>query len=255
MKIKEHFSQTSLGEIYVKFIGEESTKKDLVLLHDAIGSVNIWGSFPQQLHKLTGRRVVVFDRLGYGKSGADLKARDVDYMMYEATVRLPEILAKLNIQKPILVGHSDGGTIALQFASQFETGAVIAMAAHIYVEEITRKGIDDFFAQTNFEFIKSKLQLHHGEKNSRVLDAWRYTWLSDAYRAWNIENILGAINCPSLIIQGKQDEYATEQHAIDIEKGIGSWAKLHFVDDCGHVPYKQQSGIVLKHMVDFLEPF
>lgn len=241
MSFIESSIETSFGKIAFKYAGDLDGETPIVFLHDAIGSVSIWGSFPMKVHEATQQPVLVFDRLGYGKSDADPRVRTTDYLQYEAEVRMPELFEKLGIIAPILIGHSDGGSIALVYASKFETKAVFSMAAHIYEEELTRQGIINFTTQKEFDLIQSKLEKHHGLKTEKLISAWRDTWLTQEYRSWNIESYLPKISCPVFAIQGENDEYATAQHLHDIQKGIGENSRIKFIENCGHVPYKEKS--------------
>jgi pimeloyl-ACP methyl ester carboxylesterase len=251
MTYTEAFVQTSYGSIYTKHFGNVSAGNVLVFLHDALGSVSIWGSFPDKIYALTGLPVLVFDRLGYGKSDEDVKPREVHYLEYEAQVRLPELLRLLNIQNPVIVGHSDGGTIALVYAAKFAAKAIVCMAPHIYEEEKTRAGIRAFFHHSDFPLLLERLKKHHGPKTHKVLCSWRDTWLSEGFVKWNISHFLEDVSCPCLFIQGKEDEYGTDQQILDIERLLGRKSQVEFLSDCGHVPYKEQQERVLKLMSDY----
>lgn len=244
--------QTSFGNIYVEQYGEITPENTLVFLHDAIGSVSIMGSFPKLVFEATNLPVVVIDRIGYGKSDDDSRTRTTDYLQFEAEQRLPEILEKLGITNPILIGHSDGGTIALAYAASFPVKALVSMAAHIYEEEITRQGIQAFFDQPNFTEVKSKLANHHGSKTDKILNGWRDTWLSEEYKSWNINALLPKVKCPSLLLQGDRDEYATFKHLLDIATQVRGKRSTHLIKDCGHVPYKEQKPEVLKLVTNFI---
>ncbi len=252
MTFIESSVDTSYGKIAFKSIGDYRSKTTIVFLHDAIGSASIWGSFPMKVYEATQLPVLVFDRLGYGKSDVDFKSRTADYLQYEAEVRMPELFEKLGIITPILIGHSDGGSIALIYAAKFETKAVFSMAAHIYVENVTLQGIIDFTTQKDFDVTKSKLEKHHGSKTEKLISAWRDTWLTEEYRTWNIESYLPKISCPVFAIQGENDEYSTAQHLLDIQKGIGENSQIKFIENCGHVPYKEKTDESLMLALDFI---
>jgi pimeloyl-ACP methyl ester carboxylesterase len=252
MTFIESAVDTSYGKITFKSVGDYRSKTCIVFLHDAIGSASIWGSFPMKVYEATQLPVIVFDRLGYGKSEADNRLRTTDYLQYEAEIRMPELFEKLGIDAPILIGHSDGGSIALVYAASFQTEAVFSMAAHVYEEETTRQGIIDFTAQKDFDVINSKLEKHHGSKTKKLISAWRDTWLTEEYRTWNIESYLPKISCPVFAIQGENDEYATAQHLLDIQKGIGENCQIKFIENCGHVPYKEKTDESLMLALDFI---
>ena len=252
MTFIESAVDTSYGKIAFKSVGDYSSKTRIVFLHDAIGSSSIWGSFPMKVYKATQLPVLVFDRLGYGKSDEEHGIRATNYLQYEAEIRMPELFEKLGISAPILIGHSDGGSIALVYAANFQTKAVFSMAGHVYEEEITRQGIIDFTTQKDFDVINSKLEKHHGLKTKKLISAWRDTWLTEEYRTWNIESYLPKISCPVFAIQGENDEYATAQHLLDIQKGIGENCQIKFIENCGHVPYKEKTDESLMLALDFI---
>lgn len=252
MTYNEAFVQTTYGSIFIKSLGDITKGNVLVFLHDALGSASIWGSFPERVRRMSGLPIIVFDRLGYGRSDDDSEPRSVHYLEYEAQVRLPELLVRLNVQNPILLGHSDGGSIALVYAANFKTKAIISMAAHIYEETITRQGIRHFFEREDFPLLFKKLQKHHGSKAERVLSSWREIWLSEDFVDWNISSFLKDISCQSLIIQGKQDDYGSDAQVLDIQRLIGCEPQVLFIDNCWHVPYKEQKDLVLTSVVNFL---
>lgn len=252
MTFFESAVDTSYGKIALKSVGDYRSKTCIVFLHDAIGSASIWGTFPLKVYEATQLPVLVFDRLGYGKSDEDHDFRTTDYLQYEAEIRLPELFEKLGIDAPILIGHSDGGSIALVYAASFQTKAVFCMAAHVYEEEITRQGIIDFTTQKDFDVIKLKLEKYHGSKTEKLISAWRDTWLTEEYRTWNIESYLPKISCPVFAIQGENDEYANAQHLLDIQKGIGENCQIKFIQNGRHVPYKEKTDESLMLVLNFI---
>ena len=241
-------------KLHVQHIQLQSAAKQpyLVFLHEGLGSIAQWKDFPVSLCKATGLNGIVYDRQGYGQSDKMALPRTKEYLEIEAKKYLPTLLHQLNISNPILFGHSDGGSIALVYAALFPVKALITAAAHIYVEPITIKGIEEvvqLYETTNF---KEKLARYHGEKTATVFSSWADTWLADWFQDWNLSAYLTAIDIPSLVIQGRNDQFATLQHAKDIAKGIGQKATFHFLEKCGHSPHIQAKVSLLSSAADFI---
>ncbi|HNI72693.1 MAG TPA: alpha/beta hydrolase, partial [Accumulibacter sp.] len=182
----------------------------LVLLHEGLGSVAMWRDFPDRLAAATGCRTLVWSRQGYGWSGPLTATRTMHYLHEEALQRLPRLLAALAIERPLLVGHSDGGSIALIFAAAFpeDLAGAVVLAPHEFVEEKALAGIrraGEHFASSDWPL---RLARYHRDP-AAVFYAWHDTWLSPGFRDWRITDALPAIRCPILAIQGHDDEYAT----------------------------------------------
>jgi pimeloyl-ACP methyl ester carboxylesterase len=222
----------------------------LVFLHDALGSTAQWKDFPELLSKKTGLNTIVFDRQGYGKSASVSKKRGKNYLHEEAQGMLPAFLKKLKIERPILFGHSDGGTIALLYASRFHPLAIVCEAAHVLVEPETVNGIKKALAQK--DLLIAKLKKYHGDQSQTLFEAWSQTWLAPDFADWNIEAQLQTINCPALIIQGEKDEYATLDQLEKIKKGIGEKARSVLIKDCGHIPHLEAQEEVLETTAKFI---
>ena len=222
----------------------------LVFLHDALGSIAQWRDFPHRLSERTGLPAIVYDRHGHGQSPPFLQPREKYYLHWEAREILPQLLQKMKIQHPILIGHSDGGTIALIYAAYHPATAVVTLAAHVDVEPVTRAGVRQ--ALDSAPVLLSKLQKYHGEKAAPLFAAWHGIWLSDGFADWSIESEIEQINCPSLIVQGEEDEYATSGHAERIANAIGAKAKIAMQQDCGHMLHLECSSAILTKIVTFI---
>lgn len=223
----------------------------LVFLHDALGSVDQWGDFPRKLALRCNLNALVYDRAGHGGSSPLLHTRDEAYLHREALEILPELLRQLQIKNPILVGHSDGGSIALIYAAYHQPVAIITEAAHVFVEEITLEGIRKAQLQKD-RFIR-KLAVYHGDKTEALFDAWANTWMRDGFRNWNIEGSLPRITCPALAVQGSEDQYGSDEQVRRIVNGIGTRAEAFRMKNCGHIPHLQAEPAVLKRMSRFIE--
>jgi pimeloyl-ACP methyl ester carboxylesterase len=218
---------------------------DLVMLHEGLGSVSMWRGFPELLAGATGRRVLVYSRFGYGRSAPLDAARNVDYMHEEAHRWLPAILARLEIQRPILFGHSDGASIALIHAAgaASEVAGVVALAPHVKVEDLTIRSIAAAKAAYLESDLPMRLGRHHEDADSAFW-GWNQIWLDPAFRAWNIEGLLPSIRCPILAIQGEDDEYGTMEQIASIARAAPQ-TRLLALPACRHSPHRDQPDAVL----------
>jgi pimeloyl-ACP methyl ester carboxylesterase len=190
-----------------------SDRASIVFLHEGLGSVAMWRDFPMQLCQATGRAGLVYSRRGYGQSDPvpDVRSQgrlQHNYMHKEATEVLPVLLRLCGIQKPILLGHSDGGTIALLHAAQFPVEACIVMAPHLFVEDISIKAITAAREAYQTGDLRQRLAKFHADVDCAFWQ-WNDIWLSDAFRSFNIEEECKKITCPILAIQGHDDPYGT----------------------------------------------
>jgi pimeloyl-ACP methyl ester carboxylesterase len=250
--MKDSFISANQLQFFTRFYQEkpDPTKPTIVFLHEALGSVAQWLDFPKQIAEKTGCNAFAYDRLGHGLSDPMINKRDVNYLHYEAWEILPALLAEAGIKQPILIGHSDGGSIAILYASRFPALALITEAAHVFVENITLAGIEH--ALTIKDSLLKSLFRFHGEKTIDLFMAWSDTWRHTMFKNWNIEPHLKNINCPSLIIQGSKDQYGTNEQVKRIIKGIGKYAEELIIPDCGHAPHKEKPGIIENHIVNFI---
>ena len=224
----------------------------LVFLHEGLGSVSMWRDFPEKAAQATGCAAMVYSRYGHGQSEVLCEPRAVDYMHVEALEALPELLGKLGIAEPILVGHSDGGSIALLYAAVRDgvTGLVL-MAPHVFVEDISVKSIAA--AKTAFEStdLPQKLGRHHADA-AKTFRGWNDIWLNPDFRGWSIEEHLPRVYCPVLAIQGFDDEYGTMAQLEAVAKRAGGPVELLRLADCRHSPHRDQPGVVLEAMARFI---
>lgn len=222
----------------------------LLFLHDALGCSESWKDFPSTLCEEMGSVGFTYDRLGHGKSAATTAKWSKGYLETEADF-LRKIITTQNLKNVVLIGSSDGGSIALLYAAKYQDcEAIISIAGHSKVEEATTAGIRHTIQ--NSEKISSQLKKYHGDKTSLLFQNWHECWLSNDFKNWNIETELPKIQCPSLIIQGKQDEYATNAHCTSIAQLIGEKAKAVLIDDCGHFPHKENPSLIAAKIHSFL---
>ena len=225
----------------------------LVLLHEGLGSVSMWRDFPSMLSEATGRAVLAYSRLGYGRSDPLLTPRATTFMHDEALVALPALLDALAVRTPILVGHSDGGSIALihAAASGREVAGIVALAPHVKVEECSLRAIRAARNAYAVPGLRERLARHHDDVDS-AFRGWNDVWLAPEFRSWNIEALLPAISCPILAIQGEQDEYGTMDQ-IDAIARAAPDVRLLKLADCGHSPHRDRQQAVLEAVAEFVE--
>lgn len=224
-----------------------------MLLHEGLGCVAMWRDFPQKLAQATGCRTVVWSRYGYGASDPRGEPRTARYMHDEALHALPELLKVLKVEKPLLVGHSDGASIALIFAGAFPEVPVglVAMAPHSWVEEEALAGIREARAYYATSDWREKLRRYHPQPDA-VFSAWNDTWLSAEFRDWNITEYLPNIRCPVLALQGLDDEYASLRQ-IEVIAEMAPDVDLLELADCRHSPHRDQPEAVLAAIAGFVD--
>lgn len=225
----------------------------LVFLHEGLGSAGLWRDFPQRLSDAAGLPALVYSRYGYGRSDVLREARTVDYMHREALEALPEVLDRLRIAAPILVGHSDGASIALIHAGagRWPVRAVIVEAPHVFVEDLSIAGIEDARTAYLTTELPQRLGRHHAD-GERTFWGWNDIWLDPAFRSWNIEGYLPGITCPVLAIQGADDEYGTRAQVDAVARQVGGPAEVVMLPGCRHSPHRDQADAVLQAMTGFI---
>ena len=228
----------------------------LVLLHEGLGSVAMWRDFPSRLAAATGCRTLVYSRYGYGESDVLQEPFGIDFMHREACEALPELLAALNIESPVLVGHSDGASISLLHAGDgcFAVAGLVVMAPHCFVEDISIRSIEA--AKRAFETtdLPTRLAKYHRDVK-RTFYGWNDIWLNPEFRTWNIEDCLAGIRCPVMAIQGEDDEYGSmaQIEAIAAQASAAPDVELLKLADCRHSPHRDQMQAVIDAIVRFVD--
>ena len=243
-----------LQDIAVKRFDKFPNRPVIIFLHDSLGCIELWRDFPEKLGELTQCNVLIYDRQGYGKScGFIYEKRDNYYMELEADI-LNDLLEYWKIEEAILFGHSDGGSIALIMAGKYpeKIKGIITEGAHVFVEDVTIQGIKEAVELYRTTDLKSKLEKYHGDKTEAMFKAWSDTWLNNEFKKWNIEHFLKHITCPSLIIQGEDDEYGTlEQLEAIVNQTLGESNKL-ILQNVKHTPHKENPEEVLNKSAAFI---
>jgi pimeloyl-ACP methyl ester carboxylesterase len=226
----------------------------LVFLHDSLGSIRLWRDFPARLAQALGCHALVYDRRGYGESAAFGPApRTVRYLEEEA-LTVPAVLQAAGVGQCVLVGHSDGGTLALLVAAQepARVAAVVTIGAHVFVEDITLAGIRAAQQQFATTDLPQRLARYHGPRTEPLFRAWTDTWLDPAFRAWNMEHYLPRVQCPVLAVQGEEDEYGTPAQVAAIVGQVCGPAQAALLPGLGHTPHRQNPAEVLRLVTGFL---
>lgn len=227
----------------------------IVLLHEGLGSVGMWRDFPDKLAAATGAPVFLYSRAGYGKSSPSPLPWPTRYMHREALEVLPRVLDAAGIRDCVLLGHSDGGSIALIYAGGAAhpgLKGVVTMAAHVFNEEVCVKSIAmarDAYAATD---LRQRLARYHGDNVDNAFRGWNDVWLSPEFWHWNIEEYLPRIAVPVLAIQGQNDEYGTERQVDAIVRQVKGRAEKLMLPQCKHSPHRDQTQAVIDAMKGFL---
>lgn len=243
-----------LYRIAVKKIFNYDDRPVIIFLHDSFGCIQLWRDFPEKLGILTKCNVIVYDRLGYGKSQhVESIERDNSYLEKEADF-LNKLIEEWNLKDVILFGHSDGGSIALLTASKYpeKISGVLTVGAHVFVEDITVNGVKQGIEEYENGNLKSKLEKYHKENTDFVFWSWGKTWTSEKFRTWNIESFLPKIKCPVFAVQGANDEYGTLKQVESIVNNSSGYSESFIVENAGHTPYKEKPEIVLEKSSDFI---
>jgi pimeloyl-ACP methyl ester carboxylesterase len=198
----------------------------LVLLHEGLGSVGRWRDFPEALHRQTGRRLIAFSRAGHGRSGPPASPRTPAFHREEALAVLPELLEALEAPEPVLIGHSDGASIALIHAAQRPVEALVLLAPHVFVEEVTLEAIRETRDAFRDGDLRERMARHHDDPDAAFW-GWCGVWLDPAFRDWSLDQEAGRVTAPTLLIQGSEDPYGSLEQLDRIEARVrGSVTRL-----------------------------
>lgn len=243
---------TSDGTSVGTSVGNRAGVPTIVMLHEGLGSISLWRDFPEKLAAATGAAVWLYSRHGYGQSDVLDAPQSVEYMHREALEVLPELLARLGIAQPLLLGHSDGASIALIHAgTHVAVRGVVAMAPHVFVEDVSIKSIAQ--AKTAFQTtdLPQKLARHHAD-STKTFYGWNDIWLHPDFRAWNIEAYLPSIRCPVMAVQGIDDEYGSMAQLEAIAAQAGGTVELVKLAACKHTPHRDQPEATLAAIARFV---
>lgn len=244
------------GRLFARmwFAKTDDGRAPVALLHDSLGSVELWRNFPAALCAATGRRVIAYDRLGFGKSDRHPGRLEVDFVAKEAETDFAAVRQQLGIDRFVLFGHSVGGGMAVNCAARFteECVAVITESAQAFVEDRTIQGIEEARELFKDPEQVDRLKKYHGDKAQWVLDAWIGSWLHPAFASWSLEPVLPRMKCPVLAIHGLEDEYGSTRHPELIGRLAGGQAQVEIMTDTRHVPHREKEEAVVARVARFL---
>jgi pimeloyl-ACP methyl ester carboxylesterase len=235
--------------------GDGRGKPTLVFLHEGLGSIRQWRDFPVKVVAATGCRALVYDRYGYGQSEVlEEPRRGVRFMHDEALVFLPDLRGKLGIEDAILVGHSDGASIALIHAGAgYPARGVAVMAPHVFIEEVCLESIRSAVQAFETTELPAKLGRYHRDAR-KTFYGWADVWTDENFKRWDIrEDYLPAIRCPVLAIQGRDDEYGTLAQLDDIARHVPGPCEVVKLEACGHSPFRDQPEKTLAAVSAFID--
>jgi pimeloyl-ACP methyl ester carboxylesterase len=226
----------------------------LVMLHEGLGCVATWKDFPRDLARRTGCGVLAYSRPGYGRSDPVALPRPPSYMHDEAAEVLPAVLDQAKIRKAVLVGHSDGASIAAIYAGgrqDFRIRGLVLMAPHFFVEDVGLRAIAASRVAYETGSLRARLARYHQNVDA-TFRGWNDAWLDPAFRSWRIDDHVAHIRVPILIVQGKADEYGTVAQIELAEREAYCPVEVAMLDGCGHSPHLDQQEATLDAIAAFV---
>jgi pimeloyl-ACP methyl ester carboxylesterase len=236
--------------------GSSPNAPTLVFLHEALGSISLWRDFPQRLAAATGCGALVYSRQGYGRSDPITLPRSGDYHRDEGLRVLPKIIELAGIETFVLIGHSDGASIAIVYSGAVTDDGMLGTileAPHVFVEDKNVDAIRRIYERWETGRLRQRLKRHHGENVDRAFFGWAEAWLDPEFRTFNLEPFLPRITRPVMIIQGKEDEYGTAQHCRTMVEQVPGPCEVVLLPDCRHSPHLDQRDRTLQAMARFIE--
>ena len=221
----------------------------IVLLHEGLGSAGLWRDFPGALAEATGRRVLAFSRFGHGRSGPPPRPRTPTFFHEEALEVLPELLGQLGVERPLLVGHSDGASIALIYAAHHAVAGVALLAPHVFVEPVTVAAIERTRERYVSGELRARMARHHDDPDAAFW-GWCNVWLDVAFLDWSLDDEAARLAAPTLLIQGDDDPYGTVEQVDRIARRAAAKTRT-LVLPGGHSPHLEHPDEVVAAISEF----
>jgi pimeloyl-ACP methyl ester carboxylesterase len=239
----------------VRLAADSPGRPTLVFLHEGLGSVALWRDFPEALARRTNCNALIYSRYGNGFSPVTATAREPSYMHDEALRVLPVLLGELEIERPVLLGHSDGASIALIYAGEHPDAvrAVVLESPHVFVEELSLRSIGAIRNEYETTPLRERMARYHTDAD-RTFYGWNDVWLSPQFRDWNIESYVDSLRAPVLAIQGLDDEYGTLAQLESIARRAPVCVDRLVLAHCGHAPHLERRALVETTVAAWLEP-
>lgn len=252
---QDHLIPTAQGRIFARDWDGDTERAPLILLHDSLGCVDLWRDLPDKLARATGRRIIAYDRLGFGRSDARHDRLDpLRFVTGEASGGFTDLLKTLDIKTFMVLGHSVGGGMGLGIAAHFpdRCKALVTISAQSFAEPQTLDGIRA--ARTSFAEPEQmqRLARWHGDKAGWVLDAWTESWLAPKFASWSLDDTLARVTCPVLVLHGTQDEYGSPAHPARIAELAPGPVTLRLLSNEGHFPHRSHPDGVVARVARFL---
>ena len=227
----------------------------LVFLHEGLGCVALWKDFPAQVARRTGCEMLAYSRQGYGQSDPVEVPRPLTYMHDEGLDVVPQVLDATRLRETVLVGHSDGGSIALVNAGGVQdprVTALVLLAPHVFNEAMCVASIRDAKVAYETTDLRARLKRFHGDNVDGAFWGWNRAWLDPEFMQWSIEEYLPGINLPLLMIQGEDDQYGSLGQLDAIERRVKGPVERHVLPACAHSPHRDQPEATLGAIADFV---
>lgn len=227
----------------------------VILMHDSLGSVELWRDLPEKLCAATGRRIIAYDRLGFGKSAEHPDKLALDFVGTEADTDFTAVKEALGIERFVLFGHSVGGGMSVNCAARFGDAcvALITVSAQAFLEDRTVQGLKEAKEFFRDPVQMDRLKRYHGDKAPWVLDAWIGSWLHPDFASWSLREVLPRVKCPALVIHGAEDEYGSPAHPKLIAEFARTSVQLEIIPDTRHMPHREKEAEVIELVRAFLQ--
>jgi pimeloyl-ACP methyl ester carboxylesterase len=248
------FLSINSSDLEYRMIGPSpESAPTIVMLHEGLGSVGVWGDFPEKLQAATGAGVFVYSRAGYGASTPAQLPRPVDYMHVEALDVLPKLLDRIGFRRGLLVGHSDGASIAAIYAGAHQDHrlqGIALIAPHFIVEDISVRSIAEIRTAYETTNLREKLARWHKDVDN-AFHGWNDAWLDPKFRDWDISEYLAYVRVPVLIVQGVDDQYGTMRQVEIAKEECYCPVDVAFVTGAGHSPHRGAPVVTLEAVTEF----